>query len=149
MKAIIIFSVMAALLAVAGAVMVGIESFDGTVADSPYEEGLKWDETRSRKAELGWGLDIKADKLMVGENTIKVSLSDSDGSPLMGSSISFMISRPATSVYDMRPEAIKLQEGIFKASARFPLYGYWDITAEVTKGADTVLFRERVFVDNG
>ena len=49
MKLIIYISVIAAFLAVAGAVFVGIQTFDGTVTDQPYEKGLAWDEREKIK----------------------------------------------------------------------------------------------------
>jgi nitrogen fixation protein FixH len=147
MRVIIIFSVTAALMAVFGAVYTGMQSFDGTVTESPYEDGLQWDNLRKRKAELGWTLDIKGDKLFVGRNEVVISLTDKDKRPLAGSSISFMISRPSTSAYDKRFEPVKIEEGVFKAGVDFPLYGYWDLHINVTKGPDSILFKERVFIE--
>lgn len=149
MKTIIIASAIFAILAVAGALFVGIDNFDGTVTDSPYEEGLRWDEARKMKAELGWGFDMHGDKLTVGENNITITLIDKDGSPLNASSVSVMLSRPSTSSYDRRYEPVKIKEGIFRLDAGFPLYGYWDIKADVIKGADKVIFEKRVFVERG
>ena len=147
MKSIIIFSVIAALMAVFGAVFIGIQSFDGTVTDSPYEDGLKWDEMQNRKAELGWQVNIKDDGLFVGRNDVVISLIDKDGNPLSGLSVSLMISRPSTSNYDMQFEPVEVEDGTFKAAAEIPLYGYWDMHINVTKGPDSILFKERVFVD--
>jgi nitrogen fixation protein FixH len=147
MKSIIIFSVIAALMAVFGAVFIGIQSFDGTVTDSPYEDGLVWDELQKKRAVLGWQVAIKEDSLFVGKNEAFFFLTDKDGNPLSGSSITLMISRPSTSIYDMRFESVKVEEGVFKAAAEFPLYGYWDIHINVTKGPDSILFKERVFIE--
>lgn len=147
MKSIIIFSVTAALMAVFGAVYVGTQSFEGTVTDSPYEDGLMWDELQKNKAELGWQVNINDEDLFVGRNEVAIFLTDKDGAPLSDLSISFLISRPSTSIYDMRFEPEKVEEGIFKAAAEFPLYGYWDIHINVTKGPDSILFKERVFIE--
>ncbi|MBI4825196.1 MAG: FixH family protein [Nitrospirae bacterium] len=149
MKTIIIISAISAMLAVAGALFVGIENFDGTVTGSPYEEGLRWDEVRKVKSELGWGFDMHGDKLTAGENSITLTFVEKDGSPLDASSISVMVSRPSTSSYDRRYEPVKVREGTFRLDIEFPLYGYWDIKADVIKGPDNILFQKRVFVEKG
>ncbi|MDO8282104.1 MAG: FixH family protein [Thermodesulfovibrionia bacterium] len=149
MKTIIIVSAIFAMLAVAGAIFVGIESFDGTVTSNPYEEGLRWDEVRKIKSELGWGFDMHGDKLTAGENNITITLVEKDGSPLDASSVSVMLSRPSTSSYDSRYELVKVKEGTFRLDIEFPLYGYWDIKADVIKSTDKVIFEKRVFVEKG
>ena len=88
MKAIIIFSVIAALTAVAGTIVVGINTFDGTVTEHPYEKGLEWDRLNEIKAELGWECDIKNSVVKTGINELIIELNDKSGLPLDASEVS-------------------------------------------------------------
>lgn len=53
MKILISIVIILGLAAVAGSVIVGVKSFDGTVTSNPYEKGLMWDQARKEKAALG------------------------------------------------------------------------------------------------
>lgn len=147
MKVLIGFVTLTALLAVAGSIIVGIKNFDGTVTDRPYEEGLLWDDIREKKTALGWSVDIKEKRFTTGNNDITISILNRMKKPLKDIKISVMISRPSTTVYDRVVEAVKLKEGLYRANTDVPLFGYWDITIEVSEGRERVPFKKRIFVE--
>ncbi|TNF56938.1 hypothetical protein EP227_00125 [bacterium] len=147
MKVLIGFVTLTALLAVAGSFIVGIKNFDGTVTERPYEEGLLWDDIRKKKAALGWSVDIKKSRLTTGNNDITISVLNRMKEPLKGANISVMISRPSTTVYDRDVEAVKLKEGLYRANTDFPVFGYWDLTIEVSKGRESLPLKKRIFVE--
>lgn len=147
MKVLIGFVTLTALFAVAGSFIVGIKNFDGTVTERPYEEGLLWDDIRKKKTALGWRVDIKKSKFTTGNNDITISILSKLKEPLKGTNISVMISRPSTTAYDRDVETVKLKEGLYRANTDFPVFGYWDITIEVSKGRESLTFNKRIFVE--
>ena len=146
MKSIIIFSVIAALTAVAGTIVVGIHTFDGTVEEHPYERGLEWDRLQKKKAELGWTSTIKSNIMKTGRNDIIFKLHDKNGLPLAASYVSVAISRPSTNAYDSHYETEKLRNGAFKATPNFPLFGYWDLKISVTKDSDHLTIDKSIYI---
>ena len=146
MKSIIIFSVIAALTAVAGTIVVGINTFDGTVAEHPYERGLEWDRLQQKKAELGWTLNISNNSMKTGRSDLVFKLNDKSGLPLDASNVSVAISRPSTNVYDKHYETEKLPDGTFKATPNFPLFGYWDLKISVTKNSDHLTLEKSIYI---
>jgi len=149
MKVFIIIIAIIGLAAVAGPIIVGIKSFDGTVTDNSYEEGLRWDEVRNSKNESGWKVEILEKELSIGENELNISVIGKKGDPLLSSSLSLKISRPATTAYDRYINSDQYGERVFRSQVNFPLFGYWDVEVNVTKGDETHLFKKRVFVEKG
>jgi nitrogen fixation protein FixH len=146
MKLIIIFSVIAALTAVAGTIVVGINTFDGTVTEHPYEKGLEWDRLEKTKAALGWTFNIKNNTIKTGRNDLILELSDKNGLPLDASIVSVIISRPSSDAYDKNYDTENVLKGIFKAKADFPLFGYWDLTIMVTKDSDHLTIDKSIYI---
>jgi len=150
MKILISIVVIVGLIAVAGAVVVGVRSFDGTVTTKPYEEGLVWDETRKERAERGWSVKLNTGIFKVGENDLQFTLLDKQGALLdLHAAVSLNLSRPSTYAYDRAFDVKKIEGGLYRASVNFPLYGYWDIKIDLIKNDKKIEFKERVFVEKG
>jgi nitrogen fixation protein FixH len=148
MKSLIGTVVIVGLAAVIGAVVVGVRSFDGTVTAKPYEEGLAWDEVRKEKAELGWSVKLDNTALKIGDNDLRFTLLDKQGTPLvLPSAVSLTLSRPSTDAYDKKIDVEKLSRGLYRASVNFPLYGGWDIKIYLIDNEKKIEFKERVFVE--
>lgn len=150
MKTLISIVVIVGLSAVIGAVVIGIQSFDGTVTAKPYEEGLAWDEAHKDRSELGCSVKLNTGILKMGDNDLQFNLLDKQGSPLnLSSAVSLSLSRPSTDAYDRRVDVEKLGEGLYRALVNFPLYGQWDIKIYLNKNDKKIEFKERVFVEKG
>lgn len=149
MKTLIVIVCIIGLAAVAGSIIVGVESFDGIVTEHPYEQGLLWDEIRNKEKELGWQVDIQNREFITGDNDVLFSVLDKFGQGLAGSMTGVMISRPATTAYDKNFDTIRVKEGTFRSKINFPLYGYWDMALDVSMGGDNLLFKKRIFVNKG
>jgi nitrogen fixation protein FixH len=147
MKTLIAIAVIAAIAAVAGSVVVGIKSFDGTVTEHPYEAGIIWDDIMRREAELGWTVHVGKGPYFTGHGKILIDVRDKDGGPLKNAALLVMAGRAETSAYDQYADTVKIRDGLFKINVTFPLYGYWIITIEVTQGDDTLSFKKRIFVE--
>jgi nitrogen fixation protein FixH len=147
MKALIAIIIIVGLAAIAGPIIFGIKSFDGTVTENAYEKGLVWDDLQKKKTGLGWNVQIGGGKLRTGDNDMIIYTNDRDGSPLSGSSISVMIARPGISRYDRDVDSVKLKEGIYRVKVNFPVYGYWDVIIEVTNENNNLSFTKRIYVE--
>ncbi|UCH80470.1 MAG: FixH family protein [Nitrospiraceae bacterium] len=147
MKAIIVFSVLAALTAVAATIVVGLNTFDGTVTDQPYEKGLEWDRLAKRKADLGWLCNIRNSTIKTGTNDLILDLSDKDGLPLDASDVSVRISRSSTDRYDRTYDTDKVRNGTFKVKADFPLFGYWELIIVVSKNSEFLEIEKNIYVE--
>lgn len=148
MKTLIIFVILAGLAAVAGSIVVGVKSFDGTVTENPYEAGLRWDDAQKKMQELGWTFEILNKEFITGENDVLISIFDKYNMPLAPTEIELSISRPATETYNKKFEINQMKEGVFSSQLNFPMFGFWDIGIHVMSGGDALRFEKRVFVKN-
>lgn len=146
MKTLIAIAVIIGVGAVAGSIVVGVRSFDGTVTEHPYEEGLRWDEIQKNKSDLGWQVNIDESSLAVGENKFMISVIDRHGKPLEGSDLAVTAGRPATAEHDQHAAAVEVDKGVFRTSVDFMLKGHWDIKIDVARGGDAASFNKRIYV---
>ena len=137
------------LLAVAGAVIIGMKSFDGTVTDHAYEKGLAWDDIQREKAELGWNAEISSQQFVTGSNELILTLTDRDNAPLLNAEVFLAISRPSSKEHHRELEVVKGGEGSFRSTVTFPLFGYWDINIKVVRDGHDIFFIKRVYVEKG
>jgi nitrogen fixation protein FixH len=149
MKIIIYSVIITAILAVAGSVFVGIQTFDGTVTDQPYEKGLAWDEMEKKRSDLGWSYRLENDTLKTGRNELQIALFDKEGSPLHASSVHVKISRPSTDRYDKTFTMVQTGLNQYTAIADFSLYGNWVIIVHVSQGKENLPIKNIFYVEEG
>jgi len=147
MKTLIIIISVIALSAVVATIIIGNETFDGIVVEKPYEQGLLWDKIQDRKIESGWKAVINNRTIKTGNAEISISVFDKSGKPLADASVSLVISRPSTSVYDRNYETVRQSDNSYAAKVFFPLFGYWDLKIRVAKKGESVIFEERIFAE--
>jgi len=147
MKAVIAIVSITALLAVAGAVIVGSRSFEGIVVDKPYEKGLLWDKERKEREKSGLSVKTAPGFFKIGNNSLMVYVTDNRSAPVADANLRITISRPATnkynSTYELRPDG----SGIYSASVDLPLYGYWDAYINVVREGHDITFKEKIFAE--
>jgi nitrogen fixation protein FixH len=148
MKVIIIFCVIAIITSIAATVVVGVNVFDGTIEDHPYEKGLEWDKLQKSRTELGWKCRIENNTITTGVNDLVLKLDDIDERPLDATDVSILISRPYSNAYDKRFDAEKIRTGVYKARTDFPYFGYWDIKIAVTKDSEHLTLEKSVYVSD-
>ncbi|MEW6601965.1 MAG: FixH family protein [Nitrospirota bacterium] len=149
MKALIAIVITIGITAVAGAIFVGVNSFDGVVTEHPYEKGLEWDSNRHKKIDLGWTVEIQNSKFITGDNEVLISVFDKHHMPLPIGKAKLLVSRPATATFNKYFDIIQVRDGVFSSRPNFPMFGFWDIDISVSSGGDTLTFQKRVFVKNG
>ncbi|MGO9611789.1 MAG: FixH family protein [Dissulfurispiraceae bacterium] len=149
MRTLIIAIVLMGLSSVAGSIIFGIRSFDGVVVDSPYETGLSWEKVRNESAATGWHADVKNATLKTSINELVISVRDSNGHLLKDAEMSITVSRPSTKAYDMTYKAEPTDDGLYRASVSFPIYGYWDLKISILKEGRRASFEKRIFAEKG
>ncbi|MBI5098323.1 MAG: FixH family protein [Nitrospirae bacterium] len=147
MKILIITITVVVLSAVIATIIIGKQTFDGTVEEKPYEQGLLWDKIRSNKYESGWSAVINNRKFKKGDDVVSISVFDKYGKPLSDASVFLVVSRPSTTTYDRNYETMRRSDNSYAAKVYFPLFGYWDIKITVAKKGESVIFEERIFAE--
>ena len=149
MKLLIYSVVFIAILAIGGTVFVGIQTFDGTVTDQPYEKGLAWDEREKKKRDLGWSYSLENTALKTGKNELHVTLFDKEGNPLNASSVIVQISRPSTDRHDKTFNTVKTGQNRYSALVDFSLYGNWVIIVHVSQGKESLPIENIFYIEKG
>jgi len=146
-KAVLVLVAVAALGAVAGAIWVGTQTFEGTVVSDPYGTAVKFDESRHHAERLGWRLALDDRALRVGPRPMALALAAKDGKPLEGAQVGVRISRPGTARLD-RPAPVRPSgAGRFLADVDFPEPGLWDVIVDAALGDERLSFERRVQVE--
>ena len=149
MKMVLLIVSVIGLAAVIGAIVVGRNTFEGTVVDMPYERGLSYDAVQKERETAGWVVDIVDPSPVVGRNELIISVTDRNGKPLSDAEVSLTISRPSSAAYDRTYTAVRKQEGQFRAKIELPFYGYWDVKVIVTAEGRNIPFERILFAEGG
>jgi nitrogen fixation protein FixH len=148
MRTVLIIVSILGLAAVIGAVIVGRSTFDGTVVDRPYEQGLEYDAVQKERAASGWSVNIVTPSFRVGKNDLLIKVTDRLGLPLEVDALSVTVSRPSSAAYDQTYATLRTDTGRFSTEINLPLYGYWDARMQVTQQNKTITFEHRIFADH-
>lgn len=128
-----------------GTIVMGGRQFEGLVTTRPYETGLAWDEIRKEQQRLGWTITVLKQNIKKGGNDLYVTALERDGKPLKNATVLVTISRPASRQYDRTYEAKQLNDGRYVASVELPLFGHWDLRADIRQGKERMEHRERIY----
>ncbi|MEI6385966.1 MAG: FixH family protein [Spirochaetota bacterium] len=113
-------------------IVIGTNTFEGTVVDKPYEAGLAWEAEQANRQALGWSVALSGGVYKVGEDELWIEAQGQDGKPLPGAEVSVKVSRPSTSAHDRNYKAGLQSDGRYLARVSLPLRGKWDIVMTVS-----------------
>ena len=147
MKLLLIIVSIIGLGAVIGSVVVGTRTFEGTIVEKPYEQGLAYDAIHHEREASGWNVEILNKELTSGTNDILLSVTDRNRKPLADAVISLSISRLASRGFDKTYKAAKTEKGQFIAKADLPAYGYWTASVQVTEKGKSITFEKTLFAE--
>lgn len=147
MKTVIGIVTMVALAAVVATVIVGSRSFEGIVVDKPYERGLSWDREQTERTESGLKIGINNKTFTVGNNELVIQVTGRGEKPVSDAVLMLTVSRPSTNAYDRIYSLTASKGGIYSASVDLPLYGHWDLRITIARNGQTLLFPQRIFVE--
>ncbi len=143
----IILVCLIALAATIGTIVIGSRSFEGLVVDKPYETGLAWDAERKKCDRLGWKAAPSQSSFPVGRNVIDILVTTRDGALLSGATVTVLVTRPATRVYDRVSRAIRETSGQYRTSIELPVFGAWDLRTTVARDGDLCVFNQRIYAE--
>ena len=143
-KALIIAVSSLVLAIIAGSLWAGIATREVTVVEHPYEDGLKYDQTQKRYADLGW--KVVAPSSLDKSGRLEVKIYGKDGAPLDAGSVEFALNRLGSSEIK-KYRAPRDGGGSYGARVDCPLPGYWELKVQVTRGADTLSYDSRLHID--
>jgi nitrogen fixation protein FixH len=104
-------------------------TFPGQTAANPYEAGIAFNQTLSRResqARLGWSVAAQALPAKV-----RVMASDSAGRPLGGLKVDATFERPATETGRRLTSLKEVGPGVYEAPG-LDIAGAWDVTVTLT-----------------
>ena len=145
MKLVLTSVVLIGIAAVAGAIIMGNMTFDGTVVEQPYERGLRWDRENAIREQSGLEVYIITPELTVGKGTLEILVKGSDGLSYEGP-VTLRFSRPETTDLDRRYGATGRGGGRYEASVELPRHGAWEVSVDLRSGDDTVSFMRKIHV---
>lgn len=130
------------LVVVAGTIMVGILTFEGTVVQNPYESGLRWDAEHRAREKAGWSVRVTPGAIQQGRSSIQVMITDSKGNSVNGAIVQVLLSRPETSRFDIE---VLMEHGVsggYQTIIAPALPGKWLAHIVVRKEGVEVTFQE-------
>jgi nitrogen fixation protein FixH len=146
MKGLIVLVVIIGLAAVAGSIVVGMRSFDGTVTDNPYEKGLLWDQTREQM-QHGLQVELNSRVFSTGDNDVVVKVHGTGGYLIDAGDMILLRSRPASAGFDQQFPARQEEKGIYRATLSFPLRGDWDLKISMLSSERELLVIKRIIAE--
>jgi nitrogen fixation protein FixH len=124
------------------------DSFSGLETASPYERGLDYNKALAAQAEqdrLGWQSQAQISG-ETGVRRLEVRMTDRDGRPLDGLTLSAYLVRPSNEGLDLTIAPQPLGDGRYAASFTLPAAGQWELRL-VAQGDDVAWqHSERLFV---
>jgi nitrogen fixation protein FixH len=113
-------------------IVLGNNTFEGTVVDKPYEAGLAWESDQANRQALGWSVLLSGAAYKVGEEELWIEALGRDGKPLSDAEVSVKVSRPSTTAHDKTYKAELQSDGRYLSRVSLPLRGNWDIVTTVS-----------------
>jgi nitrogen fixation protein FixH len=146
MKIVIALVCLCGLGAVAGAVIVGTRSFDGTVVEHPYERGLAWDRDRDRKRDSRLDVRLTRTAFTPGPSTASFAIVGEAAAAIGDRDVTVRASRPAAAAYDSEFPARRQPDGSWAAPVRLPLAGRWELIVVIERPEGSIEFPTPVIV---
>ncbi len=144
-KILIISLLLGGFAIVAASVSMSIMKRDIQVEDSPYEAGLRYDETIRTYAELGWTVDMP-ESVRAGDKVLKIKLSDKKGNFMADAAVNCLISKCAR--YDVRRSACSsTSDGYYECPVIFDGPGCRNVKVSVGMGADNMVIDRKIIVE--
>ena len=134
------------LAAVAGAIIVGSMSFEGVVAEHPYEQGLGWDKANALREASGIEVHILNTSLPLGRNVLEIKVgARALGGFVYEGPLEVMLTRPETSGLDRTYTAQAVSPGSYEVEVDLLKAGNWDLVIEAVHMGNTITFKKRVY----
>jgi nitrogen fixation protein FixH len=127
-----------------------ISTSPGLVADHPFAEGNDYNRVLAAAAaqdRLGWHGTIGFKSASSRRGELVVTLSDRDGAPLTGLTVSALIERPVEAVPDKLLALPEAGAGRYAGHLALSRRGQWEVHIAARRGHDIFQFAQRIFVE--
>ncbi len=129
-----------------GFATMAIRSFPGEDAQSPYQQGLHYNQTlreRREQAALGWTSNIALARAQNGV-ALTVTFKDAAGRPVEGLTLKGSLRRPIADKYDVPVQFTASGNGVYRAELPNIEAGLWDLRAKASGGQHEFDIDERL-----
>jgi nitrogen fixation protein FixH len=129
----------------AGLIYAALSSFPGKAGNEGFELSNQYDavlDHARRTAELGWTMAARAD----ATGRPEVTLTDRQGSPLIGASVAAAAERPLGDPDARRLVFHETAAGHYVADTALPLPGQWELTLQASADGRALAATRRIIV---
>lgn len=126
-----------------------LSTFNGLSTDGAYDRGLSYNEVLAERAAqdaLGWRLAAGAELLGDGVIDVQLRAMDAADQPVSDAAVTALLSRPINDEHDFTVALRYRGDGLYGAQVPVPLDGLWDLTMDISRGADRLRADARVMV---
>jgi len=130
-------------------IYLAVTTYSGLDTAQAYEEGLHYNRflrAAAEQAELGWQATIEARREADGEAVVVATLRGPDGQPIDGLDAVGRIVRPTRKGADVSVTFSGEGEGRYRAQARLPFPGQWEVRILWRDGARSFRVSKRVIL---
>ena len=131
----------------AGMVAAALSSYSGLAYDDPFGRGVAYNAVLAeaeRQEALGWRAVVS-----VGggdDRSLSIAISDAQGGPLIGGTVTTSFVRPAEKMAPLRAELAETTPGQYAGHVALPARGQWDLRIAIFRSGERAELSQRIFV---
>ncbi len=134
-------------------IWLALTSWTGVESDSPYQVSQTYQEeleAARRQADLGWTIEVDADRPGGDVTLVRMKALDQNAAPLVGYTVNAALARPTRSAEDHQLVLTEAQPGLYTGTLPNVAAGQWNLILELYRG-DSRVFRSknRVYLKDG
>jgi nitrogen fixation protein FixH len=131
------------------AAYLALDTAPGLVTEHPFDVGNSYNELLDKGAAqdaLGWQGAVQFSSTGPERGTLEVTMRDAAGRPLTGLAARAEIIRPVENLPAIEAALPLAAPGRYAAAVRLPRPGQWQVRVTLTRGSDSFLVGQRIFV---
>lgn len=132
-------------------ITLAITTFTGEDVPDAYDRGLAYNdiiEERAEQAALGWTASLGAALDESGAAHVTVNLTDADGAPISGATVTMLFRRSTHEGEDTSALLTDAGDGTYEADVALPGAGLWDVRGRADRDEGERLdFEDRLWLE--
>lgn len=132
---------------------IAVDSWTGLETENAFEEGQKFNTQLAQKASqdaLGWAVALQFEDRSTDKNNragvLNFTVTDAAGLGVTGLAVEAIAKRPTHEGYDQPLAFVAGQAGSYRAPAKLPLPGQWEIRITASRADERYQMRQRIQV---
>jgi nitrogen fixation protein FixH len=131
-------------------VYLALSSFGGLAHERAFARGIAYNRllaTIEHQESLGWRATLRWEPAASGNGAgeLRLDLAQANTAPLSGASIQARLRRPLERMAVVDAQFVETSGGIYVARLALPRAGQWDVELQVTRLAESLDLRQRIF----